>query len=75
MAAPVSSSSGSRSSLPREALVVQAILKDMGVTEYDPAVVNQLLDFSYSKLTSPALKVERWRIVEHLQESFPSISA
>ena len=35
--------------IPRDALVIQAILKDMGITEYEPRVVNQLLEFIYRK--------------------------
>lgn len=26
------------------------ILKDMGITEYEPRVINQMLEFMYSKL-------------------------
>lgn len=26
------------------------ILKDMGITEYEPRVINQMLEFTYSKL-------------------------
>ena len=33
--------------IPRDAQVIQAILKDMGITEYEPRVVNQLLEFVY----------------------------
>lgn len=35
--------------IPRDAQVIQAIMKDMGITEYEPRVVNQLLEFVYSK--------------------------
>lgn len=28
------------------------ILKDMGVTEYEPRVINQMLEFTYSKSRS-----------------------
>lgn len=28
------------------------ILKDMGVTEYEPRVINQMLEFTYSKSCS-----------------------
>lgn len=35
--------------IPRDAQVIQAILKDMGITEYEPRVVNQLLEFIYRK--------------------------
>lgn len=36
-------------STPRDVQVIQSILKDMGVTDYEPAVVSQLLDFTYSE--------------------------
>lgn len=39
--------------IPRDAQVIQAILKDMGITEYEPRVVNQLLEFVYSKSFPP----------------------
>ena len=35
--------------IPRDAQVIQAILKDMGITEYEPRVINQLLEFIYRK--------------------------
>ena len=34
---------------PRDAAVMEAILKEMGVEEYDPNVVQQMLEFSYSE--------------------------
>lgn len=37
--------------LPRDALVMQAILQEMGVKDYEPRLVNIMLEFSYSKLT------------------------
>ncbi|KAF6033810.1 TAF9B [Bugula neritina] len=37
--------------VPHEVQVIQAVLKDMGVTDYEPAVVNQLLDFTYRYTT------------------------
>lgn len=46
-----SSSQSQDSSVPRDALAIQSILKDMGVNEYEPAVVNQLLEFCYRKLS------------------------
>ena len=39
MAAPKSS--------PKDAQVMEAVLKDMGVTEYEPRIVNQMLEFCY----------------------------
>ena len=41
MAAPKSS--------PKDAQVMAAILKDMGVMDYEPRVVNQMLEFAYRK--------------------------
>ena len=36
-------------SQPDDARVMAAILKDMGVLEYEPKVINQMLDFTYRK--------------------------
>ena len=36
-------------SVPKEAQVMSAILKDMGISDYEPGVVNQMLEFTYSK--------------------------
>lgn len=35
---------------PRDAAVMESILKEMGVEDYDPNVVHQMLEFSYSEL-------------------------
>ena len=40
MAAPAKST-------PKDAQVMAAILKDMGVNEYEPRLVNQMLEFTY----------------------------
>jgi len=37
--------------LPTDELAMRAILKDMGVTEYEPRVVQQMLEFSYRYTT------------------------
>ena len=34
---------------PRDAAVMEAILREMGVEEYEPNVIHQMLEFSYSK--------------------------
>ena len=34
-------------STPRDAQVMAAILKDMGVVEYEPRLINQMLEFTY----------------------------
>ena len=34
---------------PRDAAVMEAILKEMGVEDYDPNVIHQMLEFSYSE--------------------------
>ena len=36
-------------SIPKEAQIMAAILKDMGVNEYEPRVLNQMMEFSYRK--------------------------
>ena len=38
-----------KSSQPKEAEVMAAILREMGISEYEPGVVNQMLEFTYSK--------------------------
>ena len=35
---------------PRDATVMEAILKEMGVQQYEPNVVHQMLEFSYSEI-------------------------
>ena len=45
MAAEQSASGG----VPRDATVMEAILKEMGVQQYEPNVVHQMLEFSYSE--------------------------
>lgn len=42
-----SSSASANNKQPKDAQVMTAILKDMGVNEFEPKVVNQLLEFSY----------------------------
>ncbi|KAL7631359.1 UNVERIFIED_CONTAM: hypothetical protein RMT77_018338 [Armadillidium vulgare] len=37
----------SKSSQPKEAEVMSTILKEMGVTNYEPGVINQMLEFTY----------------------------
>ena len=34
-------------SSPKESQIMAAILKDMGVNEYEPRVINQMMEFSY----------------------------
>lgn len=41
--------SGIAGDLPQDAKVVIEILKSMGVDDYEPRVVNQLLEFMYRK--------------------------
>jgi len=41
-------STGGKSS-PKETQIMAAILKDMGVNEYEPRVLNQMMEFSYRK--------------------------
>uniref|UniRef100_A0A8C5K0T9 Transcription initiation factor TFIID subunit 9B n=1 Tax=Jaculus jaculus TaxID=51337 RepID=A0A8C5K0T9_JACJA len=37
---------------PRGALVMAQILKDMGITEYEPRVINQMLEFAFRYVTT-----------------------
>jgi hypothetical protein len=36
-------------STPKDALVMAAILREMGISDYEPRVVNQMLEFTYRK--------------------------
>lgn len=36
-----------KAAVPKEAQVMTAILKDMGITDYEPGVINQMLEFTY----------------------------
>lgn len=35
--------------MPKDAQVIMSIMKDMGINEYEPRVINQLLEFTYRK--------------------------
>ncbi|KAH0626125.1 hypothetical protein JD844_000906 [Phrynosoma platyrhinos] len=39
-------------SVPKDAQVMAQILKDMGITEYEPRVINQMLEFAYRYVTT-----------------------
>ena len=39
---------------PKDVEVIKAILKDLNITDYEPRIINHLLDFSYSKITVSA---------------------
>ncbi|KAM3869549.1 transcription initiation factor TFIID subunit 9 [Diretmus argenteus] len=39
-------------SVPKDAQVMMQILKDMGITEYEPRVINQMLEFTYRYVTT-----------------------
>ncbi|XP_013790943.1 transcription initiation factor TFIID subunit 9-like [Limulus polyphemus] len=51
MASGKSSNSGNPSN-PKDAQVMAAILKDMGIIEYEPRVINQMLEFTYKYVTT-----------------------
>ncbi|KAG6451110.1 transcription initiation factor TFIID subunit 9 [Manduca sexta] len=38
--------------IPKDAQVIMSIMKEVGVTDYEPRVVNQLLEFTYRYVTS-----------------------
>jgi histone H3/H4 len=44
--------SGESKSMPKDAQVIVAILKDMGISEWEPRVINQLLEYVYRYVTS-----------------------
>ena len=38
--------------LPKDAHVMASILRDMGIVEWEPRVINQLMEFSYNYVTT-----------------------
>ncbi len=48
----VKAASLTRASMPKDAQVMTAILKDMGVSDFEPRVVTQMLEFSYRYVTN-----------------------
>uniref|UniRef100_A0A1X7STI8 Uncharacterized protein n=1 Tax=Amphimedon queenslandica TaxID=400682 RepID=A0A1X7STI8_AMPQE len=45
----MASGGSDRGSDSRDGAVMEGILKEMGVTEYEPNVVHQMMELSYSK--------------------------
>lgn len=43
-----SKSNSSVKHIPKDAQVIMSIMKELNVTEYEPRVINQLLEFTYS---------------------------
>lgn len=35
--------------IPKDAQVIMSILKELGIIDYEPRVINQLLEFTYRK--------------------------
>lgn len=44
--------------IPKDAQVIMSIMKELGITEYEPRVINQLLEFTYRKLLAFSRKTE-----------------
>lgn len=42
--------------IPKDAQVIMSILKELNITDYEPRVINQLLEFTYSKY----LRTKKW---------------
>lgn len=40
--------------IPKDAQVIMSILKELGITDYEPRVINQLLEFTYRKYYQPS---------------------
>lgn len=39
--------------IPKDAQVIMSIMKELGISEYEPRVINQLLEFTYRKYRPP----------------------
>lgn len=44
-----SKSNSSVKHIPKDAQVIMSIMKELNVTDYEPRVINQLLEFTYRK--------------------------
>lgn len=53
--------------------VMIQILKDMGITEYEPRVINQMLEFTYSKLTTLNLYNKQINIMFVMSDCYRSL--
>ena len=54
-------------STPKDALVMGAILKEMGISDYEPRVINQMLEYTYREFY---LKQKSFRCFQLYQVSF-----
>jgi transcription initiation factor TFIID subunit 9B len=54
------STSGSLHDMPGEAITIRKILKSMGVEEYEPRVINMLLDFMYKYVSEVLMDAEAY---------------
>lgn len=43
------SGGNSNKHIPKDAQVIMSIMKELGISEYEPRVINQLLEFTYRK--------------------------
>ena len=53
--------------LPKDAHVMASILRDMGIVEWEPRVINQLMEFSYNYVTTVIGKYQIWCQIENQQ--------
>jgi len=51
---------GASTSLPSDALRIHQLIKSMGIDDYEPRVVNQLMDFMYKYVTDILLDAEAY---------------
>lgn len=49
--------------IPKDAQVIMSILKELNVTEYEPRVINQLLEFTYSKYRHSGFDISNYEWV------------
>ena len=54
---------GDEKSMPKDGRVMVSILKDMGITEYEPRVINQLLEFSYRYISTVLEDSKVWKLL------------
>jgi hypothetical protein len=65
-AAVAADTQGGESEQPNEALKVQQLLRSMGVEDWEPRVVNMLVDFIYKYTTDVVLDAEVLRVASRV---------
>ncbi|KAI4499746.1 hypothetical protein M0802_005002 [Mischocyttarus mexicanus] len=56
--------------VPKDAQVIMSIMKDMGIIDYEPKVINQLLEFTYHKYSVRFRRIKQYLSSDNLKPLF-----